>query len=75
MASSLDTLSAAALAAKSSKDSEAVANPLAAQHFGGTVGQSVLRPGEHRYILPAGRCVVCVVQRKGVCHTAQGWIC
>lgn len=45
MASSLDTLTAAALASSNSNVNSAV-NPLAASHFGGTVGQSNLRPGE-----------------------------
>ena len=49
MSTSLDTLSAAALVAKSPSNVESAANPLAAQHFGGTVGQSVLRPGEYEH--------------------------
>ena len=47
MTSNLDTLTAAALATSNSNVNGAV-NPLAASHFGGTVGQSNLRPGESR---------------------------
>ena len=49
MSHSMDTLSAAALVAKS-PNMDSAANPLAAQHFGGTVGQSVLRPGEYAHL-------------------------
>ncbi len=45
LTSSLDTLTAAALASNNSNVNGAV-NPLAASHFGGTVGQSNLRPGK-----------------------------
>ena len=42
----LDTLTAAASAMRVGNGIENAANPLAAHHFGGTVGQSVLRPGK-----------------------------
>lgn len=53
----MDTLSAAAFASKNT-NYETAANPLAAQHFGGTVGQSNLRPGKlplQEAWLPFGR--------------------
>lgn len=53
MTSSLDTLTAAALASSSNQyNISAPVNPLAASHFGGTVGQSNLRPGTEDLVSP-----------------------
>lgn len=41
----LDTLTAAAIVAAGEPDLQTAVNPVAAHHFGGTVGQSNLRPG------------------------------